>query len=197
MSDRVKVTGAVLAGGKARRMNNQDKGLVNFKGQPMVAYALNALVQVADTVLINANRNQSRYQQLGYPVIADQTDTFDGPLAGVLTALKHSEPGVLLVIPCDTPLVEAKHLEKMLATLGSSEAEICVADDGERMHPVFLALTTDLERSLEDYLASGQRKIDIWLEQQQLVRADFSDQAQIFRNINTLEELSELEVRDT
>lgn len=194
MNDQTKVTGTVLAGGLARRMDNQDKGLVMFKGRPMVEYALQAMAPVVDWVLINANRNQQQYQQFGYPVIADQTDTFDGPLAGILTAMLHSQTEVLLVMPCDTPLVRSNHLQKLLQTLQTTGADICVAFDGERMHPVFLALKTELQASLNDYLASGERKIDRWLVQHDLVKVDFSDQQQIFRNINTLDELSDLEV---
>ena len=63
------------------------------------------------------------------------------------------------------------------------------------MHPVFLAIKTSLKNSLQDYLASGQRKIDRWLEQQKMVKADFSNEPEIFTNINTLTELSELEAK--
>ena len=196
MNEQTKVTGTVLAGGLARRMGNQDKGLVLFRGKPMVEYALQAMSAVADQVLINANRNLAKYQQFGVPVIADQTDSFDGPLAGVYTALVNSQAEILLVMPCDTPLVRSEHLDKLLQTLKTSGADICVAFDGERMHPVFLALKTELQPSLKKYLASGERKIDRWLVQHQLVKVDFSDQQEIFRNINTLDELSDLEVGD-
>jgi molybdopterin-guanine dinucleotide biosynthesis protein A len=174
-------------------MNNQDKGLVMFRGKMMVEYALSVMSTVVDQVFINANRNQAQYQQFGVPVIADQTDSFDGPLAGVLTAMMHCQGDVLLVMPCDTPLVGSEHLQKLLHTLLTSGADITVAFDGERMHPVFLALKTNLQASLEAFLASGERKIDRWLTQHNLVKVDFSDQQHIFRNINTLEELSDLE----
>ncbi len=193
MNDQTKVVGTILAGGLARRMNNQDKGLVMFRGKAMVEYALKAMNTVVELVFINANRNQAQYQQFGVSVIADQTDSFDGPLAGVLTAMMHCQSDILLVMPCDTPLVGSEHLQKLLQTLMTSGADITVAFDGERMHPVFLALKTDLQASLEAFLASGERKIDRWLTQHNLVKVDFSDQQHIFRNINTLQELSDLE----
>jgi len=68
MNNQSKVTGVILAGGLARRMNNQDKGLVNYKGRPLVSYAIAALTAVADRSLINANRNRERYQMFGLPV---------------------------------------------------------------------------------------------------------------------------------
>jgi molybdopterin-guanine dinucleotide biosynthesis protein A len=195
MNNQTTVTGIILAGGLARRMNNQDKGLINYKGRPMVSYAVAALTAVADQSIINANRNKEQYRQFGLPVVADQTDTFDGPLAGVLTAMIYTDADVLLVMPCDSPLIKAEHLQKLLATRAEKDADVAVAFDGERLHLVFLAIKTSLKTSLQDYLASGQRKIDRWLEQQKMVMADFSNEPRIFANINTLAELSELEAK--
>lgn len=196
MNNQTKITGVILAGGLGRRMNNQDKGLINYKGRPMVSYAIAALTTVADQAIINANRNQEQYRQFGLPVVTDQTGTFDGPLAGVLTAMIHAETDILVVMPCDSPLIKAEHLQKLLATRAESDADVAVAFDGERLHPVFLAIKTSLKISLQDYLASGQRKADRWLEQQKMVKADFSNEPEIFANINTLTELSELEALD-
>lgn len=193
MHSETKVNGVVLAGGLARRMGGQDKGLVEFKGRAMIEYALEAIAPVVDAVLINANRNLDLYRQFGYPVISDQTETFDGPLAGVLSALTQSDTEILLVIPCDSPLVKPRHLQKILDARVRADADVAVAFDGVRLHPVFLALKSSLATSLQGFLASGQRKIDIWLEQHYVVRVDFSDTPEIFLNVNTMRELSELE----
>ena len=193
MRQQNKVTGVVLAGGLARRMQQQDKGLVLYRRRSMVEYALAAMSAVADHVLINANRNLERYQSFGYPVISDHNDQFDGPLAGVLAAITTASTEILLVMPCDSPLVQPMHLQKLLDALADNEAEVAVAFDGERLHPVFLALKTDLKESLERYLASGQRKIDRWLLQHQWVRVDFSREPDVFFNINTLDELQQLQ----
>jgi molybdenum cofactor guanylyltransferase len=196
MDTQTKVTGVILAGGLARRMNNQDKGLIRFKGQPMVSYAIAAMNKVADGMIINANRNIPEYQAFGLPVVSDQTDSFDGPLAGVLTAMMFAETGVLLVMPCDSPLVKANHLQKLLSARAENDADVAVAFDGERLHPVFLAIKVSLQSSLQEYLQSGQRKIDTWLEQHKLIKIDFSAEPEIFININSMAELSDLEAQD-
>jgi molybdenum cofactor guanylyltransferase len=193
MNDQTKVTGVILAGGMARRMNQQDKGLVKYKGRPMVSYAIEAMRAVTGSVLINANRNEVEYRAFGFPVIADQTQTFDGPLAGVLSALCSTDGDVLVVMPCDSPLIQPQHLQRLLTERAEADADIAVAYDGERLHPVFLALKTGLKDSLEQYLDSGERKIDRWLEQHVLVKVDFSEQPEVFQNINTLSDLEQLE----
>lgn len=196
MAKQTKVTGVILAGGLARRMNNCDKGLVRFKNQPMVSYAIAAMNTVVDQTIINANRNIPEYQAFGLPVICDLTDSFDGPLAGVLTAMMFAETGVLLVMPCDSPLVKADHLQKLLSTRAGTDTDVAVAFDGERLHPVFMAIKVTLKPSLQAYLLSGQRKLETWLEQQKMVKADFSAEPEIFVNINSMAELSDLEAQD-
>lgn len=193
MNSRTKVAGVVLAGGRAMRMNNQDKGLVNFKGRPMLSYAIAALTPIVDCVFINANRNIDQYRQFGWPVISDQSDSFDGPLAGVLSAMMHADADVLVVIPCDSPFIKAEHLQKLLLARDENNADVAVAFDGIRLHPVFFAIKTTLQTSLQDYLADGQRKVAGWLGRQNLVTVDFSGDPKIFSNINTMTELSMLE----
>ncbi|MCK9395786.1 MAG: molybdenum cofactor guanylyltransferase [Methylobacter sp.] len=193
MNSQTKVAGVILAGGRARRMNNQDKGLVSFKGRPMVSYAIAALAPAVDFVVINANRNIEQYRQFGWPVISDQTGSFDGPLAGVLAAMIHVDADVLVVVPCDSPLIKTEHLRKLLLALAENNADVAVAFDGARLHPVLFAIKAVLQTSLQDYLADGQRKVADWLARQNLVQVDFSDEPEIFSNINTMTELSALE----
>lgn len=189
------VSGVILAGGLARRMHNQDKGLVPFKGQALISYAIKAMTPLVTEVFINANRHHDVYQQFGLRVIADQTDQFDGPLAGILTAMLAAKHAVLLVIPCDSPLVTTVHLERLLTARSVEDSDVAVAFDGERLHPVFLAIKTDLSTHLQAYLDRGERKLERWLHQHQWVAVDFSDVAGVFVNLNTLEELAALEVQ--
>jgi len=193
MNSQTKVTGVILAGGLARRMNNRDKGLIHFKGRPLVSYAIDAMAAVTDNLIINANRNIDLYKQFGFPVVADQTGSFDGPLAGVLTAIIHAETGIVLVTPCDSPLFKAEHLQKLLSARAENDADVAVAFDGVRLHPVFLAAKTGLKTGLQDYLDSGRRKLEDWLQQQLMVKADFSGEPQLFINLNTMDELEALE----
>jgi molybdopterin-guanine dinucleotide biosynthesis protein A len=193
MNNSAKITGVILAGGLARRMNHQDKGLVCYRGRPLVSYAIAALTPLVHETIINANRHHEQYQQFGLRVVADQTASFDGPLAGILTAMLNTDAEVLLVVPCDAPLMSSEHLQKLVATRAELNADVAVAFDGERLHPVFLAIHSRLQTSLQDYLASGERKVQTWLAQHHAVQVDFSASPEIFTNVNTLTELSLLE----
>ena len=190
------IAGVVLAGGRAMRMDNQDKGLILFKNRPLIAYALEALSFVSQQTFINANRNLIAYEAFGHLVITDQTDSYEGPLAGILTTLIHADAELLLVMPCDTPYFKAEHLQRLLTTRVEHDADIAIAFDGEQLHPLFLALKTSLTDNLRDYLASGQRKVGDWLKPLNSVYVDFSHEPSIFININSSDELAVLEAQD-
>lgn len=186
------ITGVVLAGGLARRMGGLDKGLVLYQGKPLLAFALAAIRQVADCVLVNANRNHEKYRRLNAKVISDQTGDFAGPLAGVLAAMLCCRTEILLVMPCDTPRLTATHLRQLLQGLDGN-TDIAVAFDGQRLQPVLLALRVELQNNLADFLQQGGRKIDRWLAKHRTARVDFSQQPDIFLNINTIDELEQLQ----
>lgn len=192
----MKITGVILAGGLARRMNHQDKGLLLYQHRPLISYAINAMLPVVDELIINANRHIEHYQAFGLPVISDLTTSFDGPLAGILAAMQYTDAEVLLVMPCDAPLMTSEALKKLLDEKQKSNTELAVACDGQYWHSVFLALNTDLKNSLQQYLANGERKIQTWLKQHEFVTVEFSEYAELFTNINTLTELALLETNN-
>lgn len=188
------VCGVVLAGGMGRRMQHQDKGLVLFKNKPLVSYAIAAMQPLVDELLISANRNLDQYRRFGHPVIDDASDRFDGPLAGILSAMRATDAGVLIVMPCDSPMIQTRHLRRLLAAFDEA-GNIAVAFDGERLHPVVMALKSHLRDDLQQYLATGQRKLQIWLKRHQFVQVDFSAEPEIFVNLNTIADLAGLENR--
>ena len=182
------ITGVILAGGRARRMGGTDKGLVEVAGKPLVAHVVERLKpQVAD-VIINANRNLSTYKLWADTVVEDVVGDYAGPLAGMASGLKFAHTELALTVPCDSPLVTSELASRMWAQLKSAKADIAVASDGNRVHPVFVLLKTQLYDSIIAFLSADQRKIDLWFEQHALTVVDFSDQAESFSNINTVEE---------
>lgn len=186
-------TGVILAGGRARRMGGEDKGLVNLAGRPMAAWILERLAPQCDTLIINANRNAARYRQLGAPVIADGIEDYAGPLAGMAAALATVSTPWIVTVPCDGPFLSPDLVTRLHAARLRDDAELAVAHDGERMQPVYALLPTALNHSLEAFLAAGGRKIDRWYAEHRVALADFSDATDTFVNVNTPEDRDEVE----
>ena len=64
--------------------------------------------------------------------------------------------------------------------------DLAVAKTGDQPHPVFALMKREVRESLEAFLASGGRKIDAWYAALKVVEVSFDDEADAFRNINTL-----------
>ena len=187
------ITGLILAGGKARRMGGIDKGLIAFKGQPMVAHVIQRLSPQVSEILINANREIERYQSLGFAVVPDEINNFGGPLAGLHAGMKAAKTEFILSVPCDSPLLPNDLSPRLITALKSQNADIAVAKTGEQHHPVFCLCRTSLAQDLEAYLNAGGRKVDEWQKKHAYVEVSFDDNPLAFSNINTPEDLSKLE----
>lgn len=193
------ITGLVLAGGRAQRMGGIDKGLIPFRGSPLIEYSLDRLKPQVNTMLINANRNHSIYSAYGYPVLPDEDESFSGPLAGFVAGLKACKTPYLVTVPCDSPIFPKDLVKQLADSLESKQTGIAYASSKDLMgkiwaQPVFCLMRADLLNSLTTFLASGERKIDRWFAKEKAISVLFADESQ-FANANTPEELAALESR--
>jgi len=189
------ITGIILAGGRARRMGGQDKGLIQLARKPMIEYVINAIDPQVDAIIINANRNQADYEKYGFPVVADQIEGYCGPLAGMASGLQAAKTPFVVTVPCDSPLIPDDLVQKLYSTLQDKDAEICTPLSNGRLQPVFTLMKSELLPSMLDFLNNGERKIDKWFEKHRLAIADFSEQPETFININSAEELAAIELK--
>ncbi|MEO6024794.1 MAG: molybdenum cofactor guanylyltransferase MobA [Burkholderiales bacterium] len=190
MSD---ITGLILAGGLGRRMGNVDKGLVPFKGKPMVAAVIERLQPQVSELLINANRNLEQYQSFGLRVVPDDITGFAGPLAGLERGLAEAQHEYIVTAPCDSPLLPADLVARLAAALGENQAQLAVVKTLAQVHPVFCLTQRALHGHLVAYLRSGGRKIDAWYATLKVVEVNFDDEVDAFSNINTRDELKLLQ----
>lgn len=183
------ISAIILAGGAGRRMGGQDKGLVKLHGLPLVAHVLARIQPQVDEILISANRNLDDYRALGYAVVMDAADGFQGPLAGVLAGLHAARREWVLTVPCDTPLLPANLVQQLAAPLLAGHAEIAVASAGGRAHPAIMICARHLVDDLDKYLAEGGRAVHAWQARHRTATVGFAD-AVAFVNVNQPEDLS-------
>ena len=187
------VGAVILAGGLARRMGGQDKGLVTLAGKPMVAYVLQALQPLVSQCVINANRNTEAYAALApesVSVIADSRGGHLGPLAGLSSAIAHLQNDYIFMCPCDSPFLQAQLVRDLVLQCQQQDADIAAPHDGDRLQPVFCVVNRRVSASLNRFLDSGKRKIDRWFAEHHLIEVQARDYTASFRNINTEAELA-------
>lgn len=194
------ITGLLLAGGRGMRMGGVDKGLQMLNGAPLALHVLERLAPQTGAMLISANRNLERYEELGASfratVIADTLPDFPGPLAGLLAGLRAAHTPYVLTAACDTPDFPpdlAVHLAAALDANGADIATVTTTDAGGNtsIHPVFALVSTSLADDLERFLQAGERKVRTWYARHKTVEVAFADE-RTFYNINSLQELADL-----
>ena len=188
-----RVTGLILAGGQGRRMGGVDKGLQIFRGKRLVDHVYERLAPQVGGIIINANQNHDAYKSFGVRVVSDAIGNFAGPLAGLHAGLSVSRRPYLASVPCDSPFLPEDLVERLMARLNESGAELAVAKTGDQPHPVFCLARRSVLEHLTNFLKGGGRKIDAWYASLDVVEVDFDDQAEAFSNINTREELANFE----
>jgi molybdopterin-guanine dinucleotide biosynthesis protein A len=185
--DTARVAAVVLAGGQGRRMGGADKGLIEYRGRPLIEWALAALAPQVDELVISANRNLEIYAAYGHRVLPDALPDYPGPLAGVLAALDAVNAEWLLVAPCDTPHLPADLVARLLDAAQRKNAVLAVAEDETRVHHSCFIVRADQRENLAAYLARGERAVRHWQAALSPVRVRFDPPS--FANFNAPDDL--------
>lgn len=181
MTTQSSVAGVLLAGGLSRRMGGGDKCLRDLGGEPILARIIARAAPQVGALVLNANGDPARFSRFGLPVAADVVEGYAGPLAGVLTGLDWAAanaPGAAWVasFACDAPFFPTDMVERMLAAVEASGADLACAVTHGRTHPVFglwpVALREALRRAM---LEEEIRKVDRWTARYKLVEVAFPD----------------------
>ncbi|WP_101759314.1 molybdenum cofactor guanylyltransferase MobA [Oceanicoccus sp. KOV_DT_Chl] len=183
------ITTIILAGGQGQRFNQQDKGLVIWRGKKLVQYVIDQMEPQCQQIIINCNRNIERYQQLGFPLTHDELDGFQGPLAGIQASLPLATHQWALVCACDTPLLPQHLATTLLQAASSQQADIAYPLAHNRQHYLPVLLKRSLLNDINRYLANGERSLKGWYQTMNTVAVPFTAEKAAFSNFNVPEDL--------
>jgi len=180
------LTGIVLCGGRARRMDSADKPLVHASGKPLVAHVIERLRPQVDRLSISCGTSSAAaYEQFGAPLVHDRFEDA-GPLAGVEAGLAASSTEWCLVCPGDAPVFPADLGLRLWQARG--EAEVVYMCE----HYLFMLASTARAPGLARWLESGGRKVQAWLVEVGAVEVPLELEDR-FLNINTAQQLAAFE----
>ncbi|PVZ42330.1 molybdenum cofactor guanylyltransferase MobA [Pseudomonas sp. CC120222-01a] len=156
----------ILAGGRGQRMGGRDKGLLEWRGEPLIAHIQRIVRPLTDDLVISCNRNQQAYAAYADQLVGDAEADFPGPLAGVIAGLKAAKHDWVLVLACDAPLVDRDLLDA-LRQLAVTSGSAAMVRQGGYWQPMFSALPRSVLPVLEQAWAAGERSL-----QKALLRED-------------------------
>lgn len=153
------ISGAVLVGGRSRRMG-QDKAMLSFMGTPLIARVVETMRLVTEDIIL-VGQDLARFAWLkGVRMYQDILPGI-GPLAGIYTALQHALNPRCLIAACDMPFLNPT----LLAFLGRTAAgwEAVVPSIRGRLQPLHAVYARSCLPLLSEMLRRGRHcPLDIY-----------------------------------
>ncbi|MCD7037948.1 MULTISPECIES: molybdenum cofactor guanylyltransferase MobA [Pseudomonas fluorescens group] len=147
----------LLSGGRGQRMGGQDKGLLEWRGQPLIAHLQRLARPLTDDLIISCNRNPERYADYADQLVNDDSPDFPGPLAGIRAGLAAARHEHLLILPCDVPHIDAPLLADLRETARRNPLLPVMVRHGEFWEPLICIIPTRLRAAVEDAWHAGER----------------------------------------
>ena len=130
--DATQCTGAILVGGRARRLGGVAKGLIGINGDTPIGRQVKLLRPRCHELFLVGHAHQD-YAALNIPVVPDMIHGRGSP-GGVHAALHHSPTPWVMVLACDMPNLTAPLLDTLLEKKGG--ADVIMYRSGERVQPL-------------------------------------------------------------
>ena len=187
--------GLVLAGGYSRRMKRDKASLVySATGEPQWRITARLLQKVTGTVRISVRPRQLlEGHQPGDPELMPDQGNSDGPLTGILTALRSRPDKALLVVACDLPLLSGDILEALIAARGQSMAVAFQSSSDGLPEPLCAIYEPAMAGILGKYLLQNIRcPRKILIREESAVKLLQLPRAEALENANTPEDFERL-----
>ncbi|WP_426138889.1 molybdenum cofactor guanylyltransferase MobA [Pseudomonas sp. DWP3-1-2] len=147
----------LLAGGQGQRMGGRDKGLIPWRGEPLIQHLQRLTRPLTDDLIISCNRNAHEYARYADQLVQDGNSEFSGPLAGIRAALPVAHHDFLLVLPCDVPMIDGELLQDLRKTSSAHPNQPVMVREGEHWQPLLCIIPTRHAAALEAAWQAGER----------------------------------------
>jgi len=189
------LSAAILAGGRARRFGGADKASLLVDGRTILDRQLEALVAIADDIMLVDRVREERLRDTGrgVRVIHDRV-TDCGPLGGLDAALAVARHPIVIALGCDMPFVTAPFLAYVASTIGDADAAVPRTERG--YHPVCAAYNIRCHLVVERLLAAGRYSMMALLDDLDVREIGakeiegFGAPDRLLANVNTPDELA-------
>ena len=182
---RPSLAGAVLCGGRSRRMGT-DKAFVEVAGIAMAERVATALSAGGCAPVVLVGGDAALLARFGHRVVADRFPD-QGPAGGVLTALDAVSASVVVVAACDLPMLDGRTVATVAAALGDDTVNAAVAVT-DRWQLSLTAWRSAARRDVERAWDRGARALHELVAS--VAHVEVSIPASAVRNVNTLDDLS-------
>ncbi|MEO0651070.1 MAG: molybdenum cofactor guanylyltransferase [Planctomycetota bacterium] len=159
--ERAVVRGAVLCGGRSRRMGTDKALLVGAEGRTLLERALRTVEAVGARAAIACGASERYHDHLTpeRELRLDDAPAGAGPLGGLVTVLEDTpDHGWTVTLPVDMVGVSAELLQRLLEHAQRAEADLCLASGPRGLEPLLGAFGPACAPLARRLLAAGERR---------------------------------------
>jgi molybdopterin-guanine dinucleotide biosynthesis protein A len=168
----------------------QDKALLEIAGEPILVRIARLAESFTERVKIIGR--PERYSRFSWPVIPD-VRTGQGPLAGVVTALKNGADWNL-ILSCDLPYLTSDWIEWLVSRRFETRCQAVVPESDSGLEPLCALYRKECYPTFAEALEKGALKLRDTVEQLQIDRIPasewrrFSPDGILFSSMNTMQD---------
>ena len=170
---------AILAGGRARRMDGVNKGTLVVGRTAIIDRQLETLRDVAADIFV-VGRSDASWTSRGLRVIPDEIPNA-GPLGGIYTAIVRSPCERTLVVACDMPFLSSALLRQLAAV---KDADLVIPRHARGYEPLCAVYSRACADNIRDRLARGLNEASRLPDGLRVTEIDV-DNERFFVNVNT------------
>lgn len=180
-----KLYGLVVCGGQSSRMRT-DKSLLEYHGLPQRYYLYNMLSSLCERVFISCNEQQAKEIPGNYEIITDVPEYRDaGPMTALLSAFRQYPDADFLVVGCDYPFLEKKHLQILLEVKLQSKNCISVYNDHDSIfEPLITVYQSFTFKKLNEKFKLNKKSLSKFLDEINAEKMIFPD-PDVIKSIDT------------
>jgi molybdopterin-guanine dinucleotide biosynthesis protein A len=193
----VKITGIILAGGKNLRMG-KNKAFLEINGRRIIDRTKSLFLEIFDEVLLVTN-SPLDYLDLNLRTVADLIPD-KGSLGGIYTGLFHSSHTHAFVAACDMPFLNPGLIGRLIQLAPDHDIVIPKTEDG--LQPLHAVYSQRCLPFMEELLRQENLKIIDFFQKVKKREVPpeeilpFDPRLSSFRNVNTPEDLDEIQRAD-
>lgn len=132
-----------------------EKGLLEFKGKPLVVHAIETMGKIAGKILISANNEV--YRQFGNEVVFDEVLEC-GPIGGLFSCLNKSRTEVNIVLSVDTPNIPAELYFHLLNHISGKDLVLPMVET-KHYEPLCAFYHRNMRHVLGEFIEAGNSRI--------------------------------------
>ncbi len=187
------ILGAVLAGGRSRRMNGTDKRFLKWNNTPLLSNAIaRASCQVSQLV-ISTGTSLPEATEYDIPIIQDVMPDHQGPAAGIISAYRWAKQQNhayqwLATFASDTPLFPLNLVSLLKQTAEKHQCDVVIPTSQGRHHNAFALWSWSALEQLEPKFSAGERALKRLISATHHGFLAIEEPTTAFFNVNTQED---------